>query len=47
MVREAALLAVWLLGMFTLIGLVIGFAWRTVRRDSVTYDEEHVWRRKR
>jgi len=46
MVREAVLLAVWLLGLFALVGLVAVCTWRMVKRDSFAYDEEHVWRRK-
>ncbi|TVY00631.1 hypothetical protein [Cohnella terricola] len=41
--RDAALLAVWLIGLFTLIGGVLAAVARFVRRDSARYDEQFTW----
>lgn len=41
-----ALLAVWVLGMFGLIGICIGLLARLLKYDSRSYDEAFVWLRK-
>ena len=43
--REAALFAVWIIGLFTLIGGVLAATARFVRRDSSAYDEQITWSR--
>lgn len=41
--RDAALLAVWLIGLFGLIGGVVIAVARFVRRDTARYDEQVTW----
>lgn len=41
--RDAALLAVWLAGLFGLIGAVVIAVARFVRRDTTRYDEQVTW----
>jgi uncharacterized membrane protein HdeD (DUF308 family) len=42
--RDAALLAVWLIGVFGLIGGVMAAVARFVKRDSTKYDEQFTWK---
>ncbi|UVI32236.1 hypothetical protein [Paenibacillus spongiae] len=46
MVNEAADLAVWLVGLFGIVGIFSMLAYNMVVKDSFTYDERFVWRRK-
>jgi hypothetical protein len=41
--RDAALLAVWLIGLFGLIGCVMAAVARFVRKDSIKYDKQFTW----
>ncbi len=41
--REAAFFAVWIIGLFALIGGVLAAAARFVKRDSSAYDEQVTW----
>jgi len=41
--EEAAILAVWLIGLFGLIGVVMAAVARFVRRDSMNYDRQITW----
>lgn len=41
--RDAALLFVWLVGLFSLIGGVLAAVARFVRKDSIRYDERFTW----
>lgn len=43
---EYAYLAIWLAGMFGIIGIVIGAVARFTIYDSLAHDEQLVWRRK-
>jgi len=43
---EYAYLAIWLLGMFGIIGVVIGSVASFAIHDSLSHDEQFVWRRK-
>ncbi|CAM3956717.1 hypothetical protein L1N85_00160 [Paenibacillus alkaliterrae] len=45
MAAQYAFLAIWLLGMFGIIGVVIGAVARLVRYDTLSYDEQFVWGR--
>jgi uncharacterized membrane protein HdeD (DUF308 family) len=38
--RDAALLAIWLIGLFGLIGGVLAAVARFVKKDSMRYDEQ-------
>ncbi|RED65846.1 hypothetical protein [Cohnella lupini] len=42
--RDAALLAVWLIGTFGLIGVVMAALARFVERDSMEYDKQFTWK---
>ncbi|ACT02457.1 MULTISPECIES: hypothetical protein [Paenibacillus] len=46
MAQEYAYMAVWLLGLFGIVGTVIACVARFVVKDSLSYDQTHVWRRK-
>ncbi|GKU78435.1 hypothetical protein [Paenibacillus sp. L3-i20] len=37
---------IWAIGMFTIIGVVIGLLARFVQRDSWDYDEKFIWLKK-
>lgn len=41
--RDAALLMVWLIGLFGLIGCVLAAVARFVRKDSIRYDRQFTW----
>ncbi|MCD9024283.1 hypothetical protein [Cohnella silvisoli] len=41
--RDAALLMVWLVGLFGLIGGVLAAVARFVKKDSVKYDKQFTW----
>jgi len=41
--KDAALLAVWVIGLFTLIGGVMAAVVRFVQKDSIRYDEQMTW----
>jgi hypothetical protein len=41
--RDAALLAVWLIGLFGLIGCVLAAVARFVKKDSMKYDKQFTW----
>ncbi|WP_239617278.1 hypothetical protein [Cohnella mopanensis] len=41
--RDAALLAIWLIGLFSLIGCVLTAVARFVRKDSMKYDRQFTW----
>ncbi|MDQ8733531.1 hypothetical protein [Paenibacillus sp. LHD-38] len=43
---QYAYLAIWLLGMFGIIGIVIGSVAKFAIRDSLSHDEQFVWRRR-
>ncbi|MFC5467216.1 hypothetical protein ACFPPD_00695 [Cohnella suwonensis] len=43
MMREAALLAIWLICLFGLIGGVLAAVARFVKRDSMNYDKRFTW----
>ncbi len=42
--RDAALLAVWLIGIFGLIGVVMAALARFVEQDSMEYDKRFTWK---
>jgi hypothetical protein len=44
--KEAAYFAVWLVGMFTIVGVVCAYVAKMVIRDTTSYDEPFVWKRK-
>ncbi|WP_192043438.1 hypothetical protein [Paenibacillus lycopersici] len=44
--EEAAYLAVWLIGLFGIVGTVCAYVAKMVIHDSTSYDEQYVWRRK-
>ncbi|MBM7564321.1 hypothetical protein [Paenibacillus sacheonensis] len=46
MAEEAAYLAVWLIGLFGIVGTVCVYVAKMVIQDSTTYDESYVWKRK-
>lgn len=46
MAAQFAYLIIWLLGMFGIIGIVVGSVARFVLKDSLSYDERFVWGRK-
>lgn len=46
LVEEAAYLAVWLIGLFGIVGTVCAYVAKMVIHDSTSYDEQYVWRRK-
>ena len=46
MLKEAIMLAVWLIGLFLIIGIAVAGIWRMVSRDSFKYDERFVWRKR-
>ncbi|GLX68331.1 hypothetical protein [Paenibacillus glycanilyticus] len=46
MAEEMAYLAVWLLGLFGIVGTVSAYVAKFVVKDSLSYDEAFVWRRK-
>ncbi|GFN32062.1 hypothetical protein [Paenibacillus xylaniclasticus] len=46
MAEEYAKLVVWLIGLFGIVGIVIGYVARFVMKDSLAYDESFVWQRK-
>ncbi|WP_336786289.1 hypothetical protein [Paenibacillus sp. MMO-177] len=46
MAQEYAYMAVWLLGLFGIVGTVSACVARFVVKDSFSYDQTHVWRRK-
>ncbi|CAM4292625.1 hypothetical protein FHS16_002342 [Paenibacillus endophyticus] len=46
MAAEYAYLALWLLGMFGIIGIVIGAVAKFAMEDSLSHDEQFVWRRR-
>ncbi|WP_246627796.1 hypothetical protein [Paenibacillus oenotherae] len=46
MVQESVYLAVWLLGLFGLVGIVSICVARLIIHDSRAYDEHFVWKRK-
>ncbi|WP_176707654.1 MULTISPECIES: hypothetical protein [Bacillales] len=46
MAAEYAYLAIWLLGMFGIIGIVVGAVANFAINDSLSHDEQFVWRRK-
>lgn len=41
-----AYLAVWVFGLFGIIGVLIGLLAKFIRSDSWTYDENNIWMRK-
>jgi uncharacterized membrane protein HdeD (DUF308 family) len=41
--RDAALLAIWLIGLFGLIGGVLAAVARFVKKDSMKYDKQFTW----
>ncbi|QJD81715.1 hypothetical protein [Cohnella herbarum] len=41
--RDAALLTVWLIGLFGLIGCVMAAVARFVKKDSMKYDKQFTW----
>jgi hypothetical protein len=41
--RDAALLAVWIIGLFTLIGGVMAAVVRFVNKDTSAYDKQLTW----
>lgn len=43
---QYAYLAIWLIGMFGIIGIVIGSVAKFAIQDSLSHDEQFVWRRK-
>lgn len=46
MVAQYAYLALWLVGMFGIIGIVVGSVAKFAKQDSLSHDEQFVWRRK-
>ncbi|NBD22745.1 hypothetical protein GT019_02530 [Paenibacillus sp. T1] len=46
LVEEAAYLAVWLIGLFGIVGTVCVYVAKMVIQDSTSYDEQYVWKRK-
>jgi hypothetical protein len=44
--EEYAYMAVWLLGLFGIVGTVSAYVASFVMKDSLSYDQTHVWRRK-
>ncbi|WP_424765926.1 hypothetical protein [Paenibacillus sp. sgz302251] len=46
MLAEYAFLMIWLIGMFGIIGTVVGAVARFVRSDSQSHDEQFVWKRR-
>ncbi|WP_328803892.1 hypothetical protein [Paenibacillus glycinis] len=44
--EEAAYLAVWLIGLFGIVGTVCVYVAKMVIQDSTSYDEQYVWKRK-
>ncbi|WP_171056088.1 hypothetical protein [Paenibacillus sinopodophylli] len=46
MAAEYAYLALWLLGMFGIIGVVVGAVAKFAIEDSLSHDEQFVWRRR-
>lgn len=46
MAAQFAYLIIWLLGMFGIIGIVVGSVARFVLLDSLSHDERFVWGRK-
>ncbi|WP_190287533.1 hypothetical protein [Paenibacillus darwinianus] len=46
MLKEAIMLAVWLIGLFFIIGIAVVGIWRMLIRDSFKYDEKFVWRKR-
>ncbi|MBW7453240.1 hypothetical protein K0U00_04225 [Paenibacillus sepulcri] len=46
MIKEAAELVVWLIGLFGICGIVIVLTAKMVIHDTFDYDEPFVWRRK-
>ncbi|MCQ6558216.1 hypothetical protein NNL21_05835 [Paenibacillus mendelii] len=46
MMNEAAYLAVWIVGLFGIVGIVSWCTTRLVVKDSFAYDELFVWGRK-
>lgn len=41
-----AILSIWLIGLFGMIGVLIGLLARFLNQDSWSYDEPFVWQRK-
>lgn len=41
---DLAYLAVWLIGLFSLIGFVLAAVARLVHRDTIEYDKEFLWK---
>jgi hypothetical protein len=39
-------LAVWVIGMFGIIGICIGYLAKLIKYDSKSYDEAFIWMRK-
>ncbi|WP_200961568.1 hypothetical protein [Paenibacillus sp. Soil522] len=46
MAAQYAFLALWLVGLFGIIGIVINAVTRFVNQDSQSHDEQFVWRRR-
>ncbi|MBD2870080.1 hypothetical protein [Paenibacillus arenilitoris] len=46
MAAQYAFLAVWVIGMFGFIGIVLGAVAKLVAEDTLAYDEQFVWGRK-
>jgi len=43
MMKDAAFLAIWLLGLAGLIGMVISVVVRLIRRDTTNHDRRFIW----
>lgn len=46
MAAQFAFFLVWLLGMFGIVGIVVGSVARFVKYDTQSYDEQFVWGKK-
>jgi len=44
--EQYAYLALWLVGLFGIIGIVVNAVARFVEQDSQSHDEQFVWRRR-
>jgi len=44
--KDIAYLAVWLIGLFSLIGFVMAAVAQLVRKDTMEHDKRFVWRMK-
>ncbi|MFD0587979.1 hypothetical protein ACFQZE_08175 [Paenibacillus sp. GCM10027627] len=46
MAEQAAYLVIWLIGLFGIVGILIGLLARLIQRDTWEYDETFIWQRK-